>query len=121
MMFRRDIFKYCRFVAAVVMACGTASVFAEKIRFSKPAVPIAMPPKVEEELPEGPGERLDFAAPNVERPMAPRMPLVRVQRQKERDSEENVHWLMRDLPDAFGRPNAQSPLAREKALSGWGN
>ena len=95
---------------------GTVSgVFAERIRFSKPAVPIAAPPKVQEELPALQGKRLEFTAPNSQPFVAPPA-VVRVAPVRPKDREEDrTHWLLRDpknSPDATGRANPlDNPLS----------
>jgi hypothetical protein len=113
---RRVIATTLSFLAVVV-----ASRAGEPIRFSRPAVALASPVKEQAQLPEPRSKGLDFAAPEVERPMPvvpPQQPIVRVERRD--DPEAGLHPLLR-TPKIFADPDEQklsSDPARSLRLPG---
>jgi hypothetical protein len=116
MKLRQHILPWRRLVAMVVgMGVVAGAAGGEPIRFSKPAVPIAVQAKGEEGLPAARDKRPDFGADAIQQPAIAQPTIVHVQpREKEKDNEAGVHWLARDpknFPDATGRANARDSLA----------
>ena len=92
-----------------------SAVRGEPIRFSQPAIPIAVELKEDQQLPAAHDSKPDFGSSSVEQPVASQPMLIRTQpREKERDRDAGKHWLLRDpkrFPDATGRANAREKLA----------
>ncbi len=103
------------------LAVVAASRAGEPIRFSKPAVALASPVKEQAKLPEPRSKGMDFAPPEMERPMTvlpPQQPIVRVERRD--DNEAGLHPLLR-TPKIFADPDEQklsSDPARNLRLPG---
>ncbi len=77
-----------RRLIATLLAFASVALRAEQIKISKPAVEIAGPVKVEENLPETRSKRLDFGERDVAVPlMRPPQTIIRIQRQ-ENDEDE---------------------------------
>ncbi len=101
-------------LAGVGVAC--AALAGDAIRFSKPAIAIAVPPKVENDLPEIRQRGLDFSDPSMEQGVAAPPPLRRtpMMRQEPRDVErDSTHPLLR-TPAMFTDPEEEK--ARKEAL-----
>ena len=116
MNFRRHTMRSIRVfttLAGFGLACSV--VMGEAIRFSKPAVPLAAPPKAESDLPEVRERGLDFSNPNFNAPaIAPVRPLPPLMRSEPRDLErERTHPLLR-TPAMFTDPDEEK--ARKEAL-----
>ena len=109
----------------VFMEAGTGAALAAAggvpIRFSKPAVPIAVEPKEHQELPEARDKGPDFGDSAMQQPAAVQPMAVRTQpneKERDRDKDARVHWLLRDpkkYPDATGRANAREKLANSNS------
>ncbi len=117
MNFCRQSFGHARVLAtltSVGLAC--AALAGDAIRFSKPAVAFAAPPKPESDLPEVRERGLDFSNPNFDAPAAsppPRTPPP-MMRSEPRDLErERTHPLLR-TPAMFTDPDEEK--ARKEAL-----
>lgn len=112
MKLRQPISLRCRLA---VMAAGVGFVAGaaggEPIRFSKPAVPIAVQAKGEEGLPASREKKPDFGAASMHQSAVTQPAIVHVPpREKEQDEDAGKHWLIRDpknFPDATGRANAR--------------
>ena len=115
MNFRRHILNPAR-VAVTLAGLGVAwSVVAgDAIRFSKPAIPIATPPKVESNLPEIRERGMDFSNPALEQaPAAPPRQPVPIMRGEPRDEErDRTHPFLR-TPKIFSDPDEEK--ARKEA------
>lgn len=117
MNFRRHILRPGRAVvtlAGVGVAC--AALAGDAIRFSKPAIAIAAPPKAESDLPEVRERGLDFSDPSFEPAIAvpPPRPVSPMMRQEPRDVErDSTHPLLR-TPAMFTDPAEEK--ARKDAL-----
>ena len=100
-------------LAGLGVAC--AALAGDAIRFSKPAVALAAPPKVETDLPEVRERGLDFSDPNFDAPVAapPRTPPPMLRREPRDPEREGTHPLLR-TPAMFTDPDEEK--ARKKAL-----
>jgi hypothetical protein len=115
MNFCRHILRPGRVLATLAgIGVGCSAVAGDAIIFSKPAVPIAAPPKEESNLPEI-RERMSFSSPNFEQaPVAPPRQPVPMMRDEPRDLErEQTHPLLR-TPKIFSDPDEEK--ARKEAL-----
>lgn len=104
-------------VAATLAGLGVAcsALAGEAIRFSKPAVPLAAPPKAESDLPEERERGLDFSNPNFEPPVAPPVrPPPPMLRQEPRDVERDSTPKLLRTPAMFTDPEEEK--ARKEAL-----
>lgn len=103
-------------VAAVFLA-AVSWLHADAIIFSKPAVPLAAPPRVDEGLPKvRVDEEMDFApvTPMDARPpiSAPQIMETNPQRSRDADDDSNEHWLLRD-PYKIRDPLGKNPLKEQ--------
>jgi hypothetical protein len=108
-------------LAVMVVGAGVAcrAAIGEPIRFSRPAVPIAVELKEDQQLPETRDKRPDFGGSAMQQPTAVQPMVVRTQpREKKRDKDAGKHWLLRDpdkFQDATGRANAREKRANSNS------
>lgn len=100
-------------LAGLGLACSLTA--GDAIRFSKPAVALAAPPKAESDLPEIRERGLDFSNPNFDAPVAapPRTPPPMMRREPRDPEREGTHKLLR-TPAIFTDPAEEK--ARKEAL-----
>ena len=117
MNFCRQSFGHARVLATLAgVGVACAALAGDAIRFSKPAVAFAAPPKPESDLPEVRERGLDFSNPNLDAPAA--VPPLRtappMMRSEPRDLErERTHPLLR-TPAIFTDPDEEKK--RKEAL-----
>ncbi len=104
-------------LAGLGLAC--AALAGDAIRFSKPAVALAAPPKVETDLPAVRERGLDFSNPNFDAPVTapPRTPPPMLRREPRDPEREGTHHLLRtpamftdpDVPRRKSAPSLSAP------------
>ena len=116
MNFRRQSYGYTRALATLAgLGVACAALAGDAIRFSKPAVALAAPPKAESDLPEVRERGLDFSNPNFDAPVTapPRTPPPMLRREPRDPEREGTHPLLR-TPAMFTDPDEEK--ARKEAL-----
>ena len=107
----------CLALTAAGANLAFCAVRGEPIRFSQPAIPIAVELKEDQQLPVARDRKPDFGSSSIQQPAAVQPMVVRTQPQeKEKKKNVGTHWLLddpKDFPDATGRANA-----REKRANG---
>jgi hypothetical protein len=103
------------FAVALAFVAAAGWLRADAIIFSKPAVPLAVPPKAEDALPKfNVDEEMDF----MPTPLQPQQPMIttprviETQRPRDPDDDEKEHWLLRD-PFKNRDPMGKNPLKEQ--------